>query len=228
MASKMLRRSGVAVGLVAELLGWKAEVIWQVGVGLYYEEIDVLKQEWNLDKENIIGFEANPITFGRIVDHYPGTLMNVALSDFVGRGELSFDPRHKDGSTLKGLNHGKTSENVEVTKLDAVPCKTTGQKILLWLDCEGSELDVLRGGVEFLKHVDVVNVEITGKPPGDGWCAPVDVYLWLREHGFRLQHIHTQRTSAGQFDAVFVRSELWKEEYCCCFHELLEERRNIK
>jgi len=227
MASKYLRRSGVAVGLIAELLGWKATEIWQVGVGLYHEEMEVLKQEWNLASEQIIGFEPNPDTFRRIMDVYPGQLVNTALSDFVGYGNLSFDSRHKDGSTLKGLYHAKTSEQVPITTLDAVG-KNVKQGCLLWLDCEGSELDVLKGGKGFLSKVDVVNVEMTGKPPGEGWSRPVEVYQFLKMRGFRLQHVHTQRTTAGQFDAIFVRSGLWKEEYCCCFHELMAEETRRK
>ena len=228
MASKLLRRSGVAVGLIAELLDWKPAEIWQVGVGIHHEEMEVLRQEWNMPKEKIIGYEANYDVYRAIRDTYPGILFNKALSNYIGESTLVFSPRHSDGSTLKGLDNQMTIEQpVSVSTLDAVGETQVEPGALLWLDCEGSELDVLRGGHEFLKSVDVVNVEVTGHPFGTGWCKPVDVYLFLKQIGFQLQHIHTQRTTAGQFDAVFVRPHLFQLDYCCCFVEMLESKGKV-
>lgn len=226
MASKMLRRSGVAVGLVAELLGWKPDWICQVGVGLYHQEIDVFVEEWKLGPEAIVGFEANPVVFKRIIESYPGTLINFAISDKPGMSALSAHPRHKDGSTLKGLDGGSVVGMVDCVTLDDMFSSRTNDlgNCLLWLDCEGSELDVLRGAKDFIGNVRAINVEMTSKPNGDGWADPVDVHAFLESLGFWLQWIHTQRVTAGQYDAIYVRGELFKPEYCCSVHEQIRWR----
>lgn len=226
MASKMLRRSGVAVGLVAELLGWKPDWICQVGVGLYHKEIDVFVEEWKLGSESIVGFEANPAVFKRVMGSYPGTLVGMAVSGKPGMSALRAHPRHKDGSTLKGLDGGNVVSMVDCITLDEMfsPMTQDLKNCLLWLDCEGSELDVLRGAKDFIGNVNAINVEMTSKPNGDGWADPVDVHVFLEPLGFWLQWVHTQRVTAGQYDAIYVRGELFKPEYCCSVHEQMRWR----
>ncbi len=227
MASRMLRRSGVAVGLVAESLEWKADVVYQVGIGTKYEEMDVLMEEWGPDLK-IIGVEAHP---NIDLSKYPGATFQVALSNYHGTTILHSKKRHKDGSSLHP--HNKRADEhydeieVRVTTLDSMfPSLRLGTKfvvgkVLLWLDCEGSELAVMQGGVKFLECVDVVNIELTARPPGVGWATPVQMHKYLVERGFWLQHIHTQRIDSGQNDGVYVRSHLFKPEYCCVPHEIM-------
>ncbi len=226
-ASRLLRRSGVAVGLVAESLEWKADVIYQVGIGTRWEEMDVLMEEWGPDL-TIIGVEAHPYID---MSKYPGEVHHTALSNYTGETILNSKKRHKDGSSLHPHNK-RADENydeikVPVTTLDVLfPSPRLGrgfvvEKILLWLDCEGSELAVMQGGVEFLECVDVVNIEMTARPPGVGWATPVQIHKYLVERGFWLQHIHTQRIDSGQNDGVYVRSHLFKPEYCCVPHEIM-------
>ena len=222
MASRMLRRSGVAVGLVAESLGWKADVIYQVGIGIRHEEMDVLMEEWGPDLK-IIGVEPHPEM--DFTDSYPGVVHKVALSNYEGTAKLFSKKRHKDGSSLHPHNERDDEQykaiGVPVTTLDLLfPCIEPG-RILLWLDCEGSELAVMQGGAVFLKHVDVVNIEMTARPPGVGWATPVQMHQYLVGAGFWCIHIHTQRIDSGQNDAVYVRPKLFNPEYCCIPHEII-------
>jgi len=222
MASLLLRRSGIAVGQVVEALRWRADVVYQVGVGHYHKETEVLGEEWPGVK--FVGCEPHPQTYKDMrtkghSDEYPGECHNVAVGDKVGETILYHKKRHKDGASL--FLHHSRDENyqehkVQITTLDAlfpepVPCRN-----LLWLDCEGNELAVLHGGEKFVESVDVVNVELASNPPCEGWCSPVDVHLWLVDHGFYRQWVHTQRIWAGQVDAVYVRKRLFKPQYCCC------------
>lgn len=218
----MLRRSGVAVGLVAESLGWKADVIYQVGIGGKHEEMDVLKEEWP-DVE-IIGCEPHP-EMDLSGDNYPGIVHPVALSNYEGVAKLYSKKRHKDGSSLHPHNE-RDDENyktigVPVTTLDRLFPRILPGRAMLWLDCEGSELAVMQGGAIFLKHMDVVNIELTARPPGVGWATPVQMHQHLVAAGFFLQHLHTQRIDSGQNDGVYVRPKLFKPEYCCVPHEII-------
>lgn len=218
MVSRLLRRSGMAFAGMAEILGWRPDYLVQVGIGEYFQEVDVLKETW--PKLEIIGFEPHPHAFKMASNYYPGMLFNVAISNYVGESKLYVKKKHKDGSSLfphianKRESYGEV--NVKVTTLDHyLVGRLFNGNVLLWIDCEGSELAVLEGAKEFIGSVQMVNVEVTGCPPGEGWCTPAQVHEKLVDYGFRRQWIHTHRMHCGQCDAIYVRPELWKREYCC-------------
>lgn len=214
MASKLLRRSGVSVGLISELIGWRADVIYQVGVGQYHQEVDVLKSEWPGVK--FIGFEPHPAIYREIKQEYPGELFNKAVGSYVGFLKLFWNPRHKDGASLLPTGQvGECATLIPVTTLDSMGSPVTDQRVLLWLDCEGFEMEVLKGAEQFIHAVDVVNVEMTSCPIAKGWSRPVDIHRWLIARGFYRQWVHTQRSSQGQYDAIYVQSKLFRSEYSC-------------
>ena len=215
----LLRRSGVALYNVANLLGWTPTVIFQVGIGRYCKEVDVFREAW--PEAELIGFEPHPEIVYQMQD-YPGLLIRKALGCTTGRVKLFWDPAHMDGASVYGDPTNKRLEETEV-EIDTlndydnkVNWKRDGDRVLLWLDCEGSELEVLEGGKAFVVQVDVINVELTGKPSRLGWPDPVAVNRWLLDHGFLLQYVHTQRIASGQVDAIYVRPVLFRPEYCCC------------
>jgi FkbM family methyltransferase len=184
----------------------------QVGIGQYHQEVDVLKEEW--PGVRFIGFDPCP----NVADDYPGVLFQHAISDSDGEAIFNVKKHHKDGSSLYEMDGANGCEKIKVVtrRLDSciVATQATG-RILLWLDCEGSELAALRGGGELVKWIDMVNVEMTSKPPGPDWCSPTEVHRWLTWNGFLRQWIHTGRISSGQYDAVYVKPNLFKAEYCC-------------
>ncbi len=219
MPSKLMRRSGIAAVHISKLVGFAPKTVIQVGVGMYWEEVDCIKEQW--PDVYFVGFEPNPVLFKKLDGgKYPGLLYSCAIGDATGEATLYFRKRHKDGSSLYQLYAKEGEETheviVPVEKLDDFfHLRTVRTKpVLLWLDCEGSELKALQGGREVIKSVDMVNVEMTGKPPGDGWCKPQDVHDLLIEYGFHLQYVHTFRTASGQYDAVYVRPHLFRSEYC--------------
>ncbi len=213
MASRLLRRSGIAVGLVAEVLGWRADLVISVGIGQYHHEVDVLKEEW--PGVQFIGCEPCEEN----AKNYPGMVHNVAISDYEGNAVLHVKKHHRDGSSLHlldGMDHC-TEVPVKVTTLDKLfphPF-APDSRVLLWLDCEGSELAALRGGERFVQDVIMINVELTGKSLGVGWPSVIDVHRWLVGAGFWRQWIHTQRISSGQCDCIYVRPELFDPDYAC-------------
>lgn len=216
--SYLFRRSGLACGLVADLLKWRADLLIQVGVGPFWqkEEADVFSKVWAGIK--IIGFEPIPhVASNAVKDGYPGEMRAKALSDTVGTREFYYSKHHVGGGSLFRAKADWEKIEVEVGTLDSelMPMENWTNKILLWLDCEGAELSVLKGGERFIERVDMVNVEMTELPPALGWCSPHDVHAWLVEKGFKRQHVHTHRLTAGQYDGIYVRRCLYDQRYSC-------------
>ena len=216
MPSKLMRRSGIAAVHISKLIGFNPKTVVQAGVGLNHQEVDCIWEQWP-DVE-FFGFEPNPILFKKLRGKYPGYLSNFAVSNNSGTADLHFRRRHKDGSSLNGLDFKADEETlvepVQLITFDAFATLTIFKKpILLWLDVEGNELKALQGGTEFLKMVAVINVEMTGKPHTDEWCKPWEVHRLLVNAGFVLQYIHTFRSATGQYDAVYVRPEMFRLEY---------------
>jgi len=222
MPSRFLRRSGISIVKITGWLDWQADCIVQAGIGLNGEEWEVMKEAWPNAK--IIGFEPHPEIVNNAKKKYPGEVYQYALGDKIEKRTLYAKLRHKDGSSL--YPHAEKKEDnqypefdVMVTTLDYFYDNVTelGKKILLWLDCEGNELNVLKGSAHhFLNCVEMINIELTSNPPGTGWCDPVETHEWLNDHGFLCQWVHTNRSEAGQVDAVYVRPEIFKREHSCC------------
>lgn len=217
MVSQMVRRSGISVCLIADLIQWIPDLVCQVGVGCNPEETAVFLDAW--PNVTIIGFEALPDCYKSAKATYPGALINLAVGQEVKADvPIWTPPRHKDGSSLFEPNlEGCRQTTTDMTTLDVYfPQGPLTSRTLLWLDCEGSELDVLKGAPNFLSHVQVVNVEMTAKPIGANWCDSNQVHDFLMAAGFKRQWVHTQRTSAGQCDGIYVRPEIFRPEFCCC------------
>jgi len=234
MASKFLRRSGIAVGLMMEQLNWVPELVVQVGIGFFHEEVYALRDEFEIilgEKSRLmkrewpnttfLGFEAHPDSAKKIKD-YPGEIRNKAISDRSGTVKLFSKRRHKDGSSLEIFN----ADIEDVQELE-VACSTLdkeveyeGNNALLWLDCEGSELKAMQGGLDFLKRVKVINIEMTPNPPSSCWPSTVDLHEFISQQGFYRQWIHTLRN--GQYDAIYVRPDIFKASCCCCPYTILE------
>lgn len=217
MAGPLARRSGVAIGLIMELIQWQPKIIYQVGVGLNHAETEVFKECWP-DVE-LIGCEPLSRICRSLAKDYPGKVVQTAIGDHVGVIKMYQKDHHKDGSSVFNLGDVDTLEEfmVPITTLDVLyPKGPEAKPCLLWLDCEGSELAALKGAESFVRGVEVINVELTHRPVCAGWCDAIETHDWLIDHGFVRQWVHTQRSAAGQVDGIYVRPELFREQFCCC------------
>ncbi len=217
MVSRLARRSGFAVFTMLELLDWKPDTVIQVGVGHHHEEVDLMHEEW--PECEIIGFEAHPGIVKAEKENYPGKLIHMAITDHDGEINFYLKRNHGDGSSIHpimGKSHSKVQE-VPCAKLDTILDDSyLFNRILLWLDCEGAELKALEGGKAFLEGVEVINIEMTSNPPSPEWCDMMTVHRWLVDAGYKRQTAHSNRSYAGQIDAIYVRPELWQAKYCPC------------
>ena len=152
MVSKIHRRSGNAVVNHLKIMKWRPDVVYQVGVGVNHQEIDCLLEEW--PDIQMIGFEPHPKIYKGIKDKFPGVLFNLAVADCVKKVTLYSKPSHKDGSSIfphfKADNNLNPIDDIYTTYLDGpvlwdIREKHKGKQTLLWLDCEGGELDILDG-----------------------------------------------------------------------------------
>ena len=58
----------------------------------------------------------------------------------------------------------------------------------LWLDCEGAELNALRGGAEVLKHTRWINAEVRERAWTNTYT--IEFEALARSLGFRLHYVH--------------------------------------
>jgi len=205
--SRIRRRSGSAVTEYCGLIGFRPSMIIQVGVGINCGEWDCFQDAWK--DVPVLAFEANPEIYQSLLPAVPDNyqIVNRAVTDQMsGFVTLYGRSRHRDGSTIHDRS-GEVDRNwkVEQTRLDEWLQHIPNLENLLWLDCEGAELLALKGGEHMLKHVAMINVELTGNPRVDTWCKPGEVHALLSRAGFVQVWTHTHRSCIGQFDAIYVR-----------------------
>jgi FkbM family methyltransferase len=222
VASRLLRRSGIACGLVAASLDWRPRAIYHIGVGDNHQEVDVLTEEW--PGVEWFGCEPHPDIYRNAAGCYPGRLYNVAITSEVGIASLRNKKHHRDGSTLYPTDDYVGNDiQVTTTTLDTLFVEQEGHPrpdSLLWLDCEGCELLALVGGQRLLSGVEMVNVEAMADPPNAKWCSSTQIHARLSASGYWLQWIHTQRIYVGQVDFVYVSKKLFRPGLCCIPHEI--------
>lgn len=221
MPSRLLRRSGAGAVAVAGYLGWgPPTAIYQAGVGMNHMEVEEFSENWP-DSE-LYGWDPNPEVFGDIAKTYTGIHYPIGLSDKPGRAIMYVGRRHRDGGTLypfsdKTRSH-KTYE-VELTTLDLAVPEGPKPNSLLWLDCEGHELAVLKGAQKFMAKpggIMMVTCETTGSPNSEGWVDQVELHQYLTALDFHIQWSSTQRAFLAQQDLLYVRPEIFSARLCNC------------
>lgn len=222
MASKVNRRSVNAVIEYIQLIRWAPEAIYFVGVGTGCEDAVAFREQY--PESTIVGFEPNPDSFKNLTS-FPGWLHQTALGDESSIKTLYYRRHWKNGSSLYRPDDSKRVQTapVSVHRLDEY--KTSSVKTLLWVDAEGYELEIFKGGRRFLEDVEVVNVEMTGMPRGDGWAYPIEIHRELVSQGFSQAFIHTIRPCINQFDSIYLRKEMIDPNFVTCLASIQQETR---
>lgn len=214
MASKVNRRSVNAVIEYIQLIKWIPKVICFAGVGTGCEDAVAFKEQY--PDSSIIGFEPNISSVNNLIHHFPGELHQHALGNEVGIKTLYYRDHWKNGSSLHRPNDDKRvkTASVRIHRLDEY--LSSSVETLLWVDAEGHELEILKGGHEFLEDVKVVNVEMTGQPRGKGWAYPIEIHRELVSRGFAQAFVHTIRPCINQFDAIYLRKGMIDPNLVTC------------
>lgn len=167
--------------------------------------------------------EANPEILPRlketISDRKNIELKNMALGSIPGESYLHVTANQLS-SSLNELNTTEVSHlpqdhqswleevkrvKVHVSTLDA-EFKNESHVLLLKLDTQGTELDILKGGVELLKRTRFVLAELNNHQLYKGACQYYEVDEFLRDHSFRLVDLvvtyHTNE-EVQEYDALY-------------------------
>jgi FkbM family methyltransferase len=148
-------------------------------------------------------------------------LHKFALSNTTGTGEINITTFHGANSIETQANFHKEcnphvlevgKEQIELVRLDDYSDRFPCERIdVMKIDVEGHELDVLKGGIQFIStRVDIIIIEVA-MMRDNSWenQAVFEIFTVLNNAGFRLLNImDLHRTSDGsalltQMDCVF-------------------------
>jgi 2-O-methyltransferase len=148
---------------------------------------------------HVHAFEPVPSLFTRLVDR-TSSMKNVscyqlALGGAVTTSDMHVSGGESDGSSSLLSPSGHLEEHplvtfdariaVSVTTLNAWAVAAGVPRVdFLWLDLQGSELDVLKAGDVLLRTVSVVYAEVSLKPMYDSAPLYPEVRSWMEGAGF--------------------------------------------
>lgn len=194
-----------------------------------YNGDDALTMSKLWPKGKVYAFEPVPALFEQVeskTKYQPNVYRyNYALSDKNGFAEfhLSEAPWAQgqifaSGSLLNPKEHLNYSAvtfpaktKVETITIDSWAKLNNVDKIdLMWLDIQGSELDALKCGLDILKTVKVIYMEVEFVEAYEGQALFEDIKSWLEENNFKLlakDFPDPEKKDSEWFgNAVFVRA----------------------
>lgn len=117
-------------------------------------------------------------------------LVKCAISDFIGAGIIHLHPSSSGQHSAKICHEPDLTERVDFSTLDYTLHKYLPVKKFLWIDVEGSELDVLSGGLDTLEHQSCI-----------GLCIEISPYISGAEASLR-----TIEMIGDFFSAFYLRN----------------------
>jgi len=184
--------------------------MYDLGVG----PADGSKREWETlaaeyPEMRLFGCEPDPARHAALEGIFPGELLKVAIGAEPGRLSLHVDPTGRAAASFRNGRNLVDRVEVDVITLDDFDAACgRPDRILLWADIEGAELDAIRGGRELLGsgRVRWINLEIGRWPyrqADQGWPDPTAIINRLFDLGFDLVETYNQHKT--HCDAIFVR-----------------------
>lgn len=201
------------------------EAKWILDIGANVGDVAVAALN-SYKESKVICFEPVNMTYDALKDRLSPfgdrvQLHRVALSDTTGIGEINITTFHGANSIAPQASFHKEcnphvqevgKEHIELVRLDdycvSFPCERID---VMKIDVEGHELDVLKGGIQFISsRVDFIVIEIS-LMRDQSWenQAIFEIFALLKSAGFRLFNVlDVHRTSDGsallaQMDCVF-------------------------
>jgi FkbM family methyltransferase len=145
---------------------------------------------------------------------YGGEYHMCALGDRPGTLPLDVPPGALQSATLARPKTGKNLRQVPVQTLDTVlGARDLARPLLLKTDCQGYDLNVMKGGLHTLARTDVVVMEVNMfDPAGDPRLGDFATIVgWMQGIGFSVYDILSYQTrpldgALGYVDLAFVRT----------------------
>lgn len=175
------------------------KIIFDIGAhqGLWTNEIadKVSNADYYLFEPSSVNFSFLKDRFSEYKNIY---VKNYALSDKSGYATLFFDFPGSGLSSLvkRDLSHFdipfESSESVQVYTLDSFVKVNKVLPDAIKMDVEGLELSVLRGGIETLKNVSLIQFEFGGSNI-DSRVFFRDIYTFFKENNYNLFRLAKNR-----------------------------------
>jgi len=163
---------------------------------------------------NVMFFEPVPSTFQRLKENVgdKAILVNTALGNMIGEVEMFTEivNQGQSSSVLEPEHHLVQHPNIQfngrqkvsMTKLDTF-IEEKDKYNFINIDVQGYELEVFKGGIEFLKTIDYVMTEVNRAELYKG-CARIEELDWfLGSYGF--ERVETTWDGGTWGDAFYVK-----------------------
>jgi FkbM family methyltransferase len=146
---------------------------------------------------------------------YGGEYHMLALGAEPGQAPMRVPEGAVQSATLADPGSGPEVRMVPVETLDRVlGARDLAGPVLLKTDCQGFDLNVMKGGVAVLARTDLVVMEVNMfHPAGDASLGDFGAIVgWMRAHGFAVYDILSYQTrpldaALGYVDLAFVRED---------------------
>jgi FkbM family methyltransferase len=158
-----------------------------------------------------IAFEASPFVYDRFKDQMDGiTYINKAVSD--KNETINFEliahqnPSEIGHNSIKNRNANLEYKYVEVESisLNSYFKDRTGERIALWIDCEGANKEVLTGASKILSSVETIFIETEDFDFWKDQWLHEDVVYFLSLFGFRI--IAERPSLINQRNVIFKKN----------------------
>ena len=181
-------------------------------IGAHFgQELSVYER---LGIKNIMFFEPVPQTFQKLKENVgdKAILVNTALGNMIGEVEMFTETINmgQSSSILKPEYHliqhptiqfnGKVK--VLITKLDTFIVEKNNYNFIT-IDVQGYELEVFKGGLEFLKNIDYIITEVNRAELYKDCARVEELDVFLKEYGFERKETNWAGDSWG--DAFYIK-----------------------
>lgn len=168
----------------------------------------------SLGIENVIFFEPILSTFQRLKENVGDSakLINKALGNFEGHVEMNVETNNQgqSSSVLEPVLHLTQyphitfphKQTVEITTLDRYLVEAPNHNFIN-VDVQGYELEVFRGGAEFLKMVDYIMTEVNRDEVYKNCARVEELDEFLLTYGF--QRVETTWDGETWGDAFYIK-----------------------
>jgi len=202
----------IAIDVIKRKFNKDRGIIIDVGA---YDADSAIYLARRLPQNRIIAFEPNPVAFERgmrMIRPFGNIdLKNIGLSNEGGEKTLHVTDNEVSSSFYEAANtlefRPATTVNVKVDTLDNL-FKSQTNILLLKLDVQGSELNVLMGGVDVLSKTKLVLTEMNVVDLYNGGCLYYEVDEILRKNNFMIYSTISNYNKDGvkYYDALYINS----------------------